>query len=91
MAARVRAQSLQSYLTLWTLWTVAHQVPLLMGFSGQEYWSGLSCPPPRDLSDPGIEPVSPVSPVLQTDSLPTEPLWKPRLVAILTHLPLGIL
>ena len=39
------------------------------GFSRQEYWSGLPCPPPRDLSDPGIEPVSPASPSLQADSL----------------------
>ena len=41
-----------------TLRTVAHQAPLSMGFSRQEHWSGLSCPPPRDLSDPEIEPVS---------------------------------
>ena len=36
-------------------WTLAHQVPLSMGFSGQAYWSGLSVPSPRDLSDPGTE------------------------------------
>ena len=47
-----------------TLWTVAHQAPLFMGFSRQEYWSGLSCPPPGDLPDPGIEPMSLVSPAL---------------------------
>ena len=41
-----------------TLWTVAHQAPLSMEFSRQEYWSGLPCPPPRDLPDSGIEPVS---------------------------------
>ena len=41
-----------------TPWTVARQVPLSMGFSRQEYWSGLPCPPPGDLSDPGIKPVS---------------------------------
>ena len=40
-------------------WTVAHQAPLSMGFFRQEYWSGLPCPSPRDLSDPGIIPVSP--------------------------------
>ena len=39
-----------------TLWTVAHQAPLSMGFSRQEYWSGLPFPPPEDLSDPRIEP-----------------------------------
>ena len=41
-----------------TLWTMACHAPLSMGFSRQEYWSGLSCPPPRDLPDPGIEPTS---------------------------------
>ena len=41
-----------------TLWTVALHVPLSMGFSRQEYWSGLPCPPPGDLPDPGTEPVS---------------------------------
>ena len=39
--------------------TVAHQAPLSMGFSRQEYWSGLPCPPPGDLPDPGIKPESP--------------------------------
>ena len=53
-----------------TLWTAAHQAPLSMGFSRQEYWSGLPCPPPWDLPDPGIEPTSLVSPALQADSLP---------------------
>ena len=51
--------------------TVAHQAPLSMGFSRQEYWSGLPFPSPRDLPDPGIEPRSPA---LQANSLPTE-LW----------------
>ena len=41
-----------------TLWTVSCQAPLSMGFSWQEYWSGLPCPPPGDLPDPGIEPAS---------------------------------
>ena len=44
-----------------TLWTVAYQAPLSMGFSRKEYWSGLPCPPPGDLSNPGIEPASPTS------------------------------
>ena len=47
-----------------TLWTVAHQAPLSMGFSRQEYWSGLPCPPPGDLPDPEIEPMSLTSPAL---------------------------
>ena len=42
-----------------TLWTIAHQVPLSMVFSRQEYWSGLPFPSAGDLSDPGIEPISP--------------------------------
>ena len=43
-----------------TLWTVAHKAPLSMGFSRQEHWSGFPCPPPGDLPNPGIEPVSQV-------------------------------
>ena len=42
-----------------TLWTVAHQAPLSMGFSRQGHWSGWPCPSPGDLSDPGMEPSSP--------------------------------
>ena len=54
-----------------TPWTTAYQAPLSIGFSRQEYWSnGLSCPPPGDLPNPGIKPVSPVSPALQVGSLP---------------------
>ena len=48
-----------------TLWTVALQTPLSMEFFRQEYWSGLPCPLPGDLLDPGIETVSPA---LQADS-----------------------
>ena len=47
-----------------TLWTIAHQAPLPMGFSGQEYWSGLPCPSPGDLPNPGTEPASLMSPAL---------------------------
>ena len=47
-----------------TLWTVAHQVPLSMGFSRQEYWRRLPCPPPGGLSNPGIKPMSLMSPAL---------------------------
>ena len=50
---------------LWvTLWTVTRQAPLSMGFSRQEYWSGLPCPPPGDLPNPGIKPRSLRSPAL---------------------------
>ena len=59
------------------LWTVAHQAPLSMGFSRQEYWSGLPCPPPGDLPDSGMEPLSPVTPALQVDSLPLSHLGSP--------------
>ena len=47
-----------------TLWTIAHQAPLSMGFPRQEYWSGLQCPAPEDLPNPGIEPVSLMSSAL---------------------------
>ena len=60
-----------------TSWTVALQALLSVGFPRQEYWSGFSFPPPGDLPDPRIEPVSPMSPALQTDFLPAEPLGKP--------------
>ena len=53
----------QSCLTV-TSWTLAHQAPLSMGFSRPEYWSGLPCPSPGDLPNPGIELRSPV---LQAD------------------------
>ena len=53
-----------------TPWTVDCQAPLSLGFSRQEYWSGLLCPPPGDLPDPRTEPTSSVLPVLQVDSLP---------------------
>ena len=45
-------------------WTIAHQVHLSMGFSRQEYWSGLPCPSPGNLPEPGIEPASLMSPTL---------------------------
>ena len=56
-------------LTLGTPWTVACQAPLSMGFSRQEYWSGLPFPSPGGLPNPGIEPWSPA---FQADSFPTE-------------------
>ena len=56
-----------------TSWTIA-QAPLSMGFSRQECWSGLPCPPPGDLPDPGMEHEPPVSPALQAGSFTPEPL-----------------
>ena len=52
------------------------------GFSRQEYWSGLPCPPPGELSNPGIEPRSSA---LQADSLPTEPPRKPKNTGVGTY------
>ena len=57
-----------------TPWTVAHQAPLSMEFSRQEYWSGLPCSPPGDLLYPGIEPASPA---LARGFFTTEPFGKP--------------
>ena len=53
-----------------TPWTIAHQASLSMGFSRQEYWSELPCPPPGDLPDPGVKHGYPA---LQADTLPCEP------------------
>ena len=58
----VCVQSFSHVLLFATPWTVAWQPPLSRGFSRQEYWSELLFPPPGDLPDPGIEPVSPASP-----------------------------
>ena len=60
-----------------TTWTVAYQAPPSMGFSRQEFWSGLPFPSPGDLPDPEIEPRSPA---LQADALLSEPPGKPCLV-----------
>ena len=68
---------MKSFSHVWlfaTLWTVTCQAPLSMGFSRQEYWSGLPFPSPEELPNPGIEPRSPT---LQADALPSEPLGKP--------------
>ena len=59
-----------------TLWTVAHRAPLSMGFSRQEYWSGLPCTPPGDLPDPRIEPVSLASPALGGGFFTTSATWE---------------
>ena len=61
-----------------TLWTVAYQAPLAMGFSRQEYWSALPCPPLGDLPDPGIELMALKSPTLAGVYLPLVPPGKLR-------------
>ena len=58
-----------------TPWTAAHQDPLSLGFSRQEYWSRLPFPSPGDLPEPRTEPMSPA---LRAYSLPTEPSGKPQ-------------
>ena len=61
-----------------TPWTVAYQAPHSMGFSRQEYWSGLPFPSPGDLPNPGIEPESSA---FQADALTSEPPGKPMIIA----------
>ena len=58
-----------------TLWAAAHQAPVSVGSSQQEYWSGLPCPPPVDLSDPGIEPESLASPALASRGFTARAAW----------------
>ena len=70
---KVKVKSLSHVWLFVTSWTVAHQAPPSMGFSRQEYWSGLPFPSPGDLPDPGIEPRSPT---LQADALTSEPPGK---------------
>ena len=59
-----------------TLWIASHQAALSTGFSRQEYWNGLSCPPPGDLPDPGIEPASFAYPVLAGGFFTTGATWE---------------
>ena len=73
----VHSQSLSHIRLFETLWTVGHQTPLSMGFSRQEYWRGLPCPPPGDLPDSGIESESPMSPALAGKYFTISALGKP--------------
>ena len=59
-----------------TLWTVALQAPLSMGFFRQEYWSGLPCPPPGNLPDPQIKLVSLKYPAMAGGFFPTSATWE---------------
>ena len=61
-----------------TLWTVARQAPLSMGFSRQEYWSGLPFPPPGDFPVLGIEPEFLMSPALAGKFFTTSATWEAR-------------
>ena len=76
----VCSQSLSGVQLFVIPWTVAHQAPLSMGFSRQEYWSGLLFLTPGDLPDPGIESKSPA---FLADSLPSAPPGKPNSVCML--------
>ena len=77
LLGKVKAKSLSRGWLFVTPWTVAYQAPLSMGFSRQEYWSGLPFPSPGDLPDPGIESGFPA---LEADSLTSEPPGKPNLL-----------
>ena len=72
---KLKVKSLNRVQLFATLWTIAQQAPPSMGFSRQEYWSGLPFPSPGDLPNPGIEPTSPA---LQADALTSEPPGKPK-------------
>ena len=61
---------------LWDPWPVAHQSPLPLEFSLQEYWSGLPCSPPGDLPEPGITPSTPTSPALADRFFTTSATWE---------------
>ena len=70
---KMKVKSLSRVQLFVTLWTIAYQAPLSMGFSRQDYWSGLPFPSPGDLPNPGIEPGSLA---LQADALTSEPPGK---------------
>ena len=72
-------------------WTVAHQTPLSMDFSRQDYWSGLPCPPPGGLPDPGIEPEFLMSPAVVGRSFATSVTWSLGLCLHLSSLSLASL
>ena len=63
-----------------TLWTVAHQAPLSIGYLRQEYWSGLPCLLPGDLPDLGIEPASLMSPASAGGVFTTSATWEAHMI-----------
>ena len=75
-AESVKCESFSVVLLFATPGTVAHQAPLSMGFSRQEYWSGLHFPPPGDLPNPGIKPTSLTSPALAGGFFTTNATWE---------------
>ena len=64
-----------------TLWTIASQAPLSIGFSRQEYWSGLPCTAPGDLPNPGIEPMSLTSLAVAGGFFTTNATWEALLTS----------
>ena len=68
-----------------TLWTITLQAPLSMGSSREEYWSGLPCPPPGDLPDLGIKPMSLLSPALAGDFFTTSATWEAQYKHFFVH------
>ena len=75
--AHVRVLSCFSHVRLCAIpWTVTHHAPLSMGFSRQEYWSGLPCCPPGDTPDPGIQAVPLMSPALAGGFFTTSATWE---------------
>ena len=68
-----------------TLWTIAHQALLCMGFSRREYWSGLPCPSPGDLPHSGIEPISLTIPALAGRFFITSTTWEALKGFMSTH------
>ena len=88
LCVRVCMLSCFSHVQLFvTLWIVAHQAPLFMGFCRQEYWSGLTFLPPGSLPDPGIKPVSLASTALADEFFTTKP---PRKPPMLFHLSINL-
>ena len=72
----MRAKSFSCVELFAALWTAACQAPLSIRFSRQEYWSGLPCPPPEDLPNPGIKPTSLMSPTLAGGFFTTSATWE---------------
>ena len=91
ICALLWSQSLQCVWLFATPWTVARQASLSMGFSRQEYWSGLPCPPPGDLLGAGIKPVSPASPSLAGEFFTTSATWEAHYEVCTNSRPIGCL
>ena len=85
VSAFMSAKSLHSCLTLRPHGLQLTRLPLSMGFSRQEYWSGLPCPPPGDLPGPGIEPTSLTSPALAGRFFITSTIWEAPVRALAMH------